>query len=153
MFGIVDRATYEIKVFLLITKTKRNSIAYSKKNIYSICKMIHDNKDINHVMVATKIYTDCWQSYQGKDFNEMGFILHKVNHSICLGKGSFHINTIEGGWFKINNFSGLNGNVINKFSLQGIDLADYFNDWIFTALIFIKTEHLAFAENKKRISF
>ena len=60
----------------------------------------------------------------------MGFILDKVNHSIWFGKGSFHINTIEGGWFKINNFSSLNGNVINKFSLQGIDLADYFNDWI-----------------------
>ena len=95
MFGIVERARYEIKVFLLITKTKRNSIAYSKKNIYSIRTMIHDNKDINHVMVATKIYTDCWQSYQGKDFNEMGFILHKVNHSIWFGKGSFHTNTIE----------------------------------------------------------
>ena len=87
----------------------------------------------------------------------MGFILHKVNHSICLGKGSFHTNTIEGGWTKIksftNNFSGLNGNIINKLSLQGIDLAEYFNEWISPDLIFTKTEHLALAENKKKNLF
>ena len=108
-------------------------------------------------MVATRIYTDWWQSYQVKDFNEIGFILHKVNHSILFGKGSFHTNTIKDVWSKIkhftNNFSGLNVNVANKLSLQGIDLIDYFNDWICTALIFIKTEHLALAENKKKNLF
>ena len=88
------------------------------------------------------------------DFNEIGLIFHKVNHSIWFGKWSFHINTIEGAWCKIKrftiNFSGLNDKVVNKLFLQGIDLADYFNDWICTALIFIKTEHIALPKIKKK---
>lgn len=48
-----------------------------------------------------------------------------------------------------NNFSGLNRKIVNKLSLKGIDIDDYFNDWICSALVFIKAEHLVLAENKK----
>lgn len=106
---------------------------------------------------TTGIYCDCWQSYQVRDFNDNGFILPRVNHSIWFGRGTFYTNTIEGVWSKIkrftNNFSGLNGNVVNKLSLQGIDINDYFNDWICSAYVFMKAEHLALPENKKNNLF
>ena len=30
----------------------------------------------------TRIYSDCFQSYQTVDFNRIGFIVHKINHSL-----------------------------------------------------------------------
>jgi hypothetical protein len=54
--------------------------------------------------------------------------------------GSFHTNTVEGVWSKIkrltHNFTGLNGNIIHKLEEKGINIMDYFNDWICTAIFF-----------------
>lgn len=56
MFGIIDRATYEIRVFLfmIIDRQKETLLPIIKKNIYICCEIIHDNKDIDD------IFADNW---------------------------------------------------------------------------------------------
>ena len=43
----------------------------------------------------------------------MGFILHRINHSISFGQGINHNNTIKGFWSRLKRlcdyFNGLNG--------------------------------------------
>ena len=36
-----------------------------------------------------------FQTYQINDFNNLGYKLYKVNHSVLFGKGHFHTNSIE----------------------------------------------------------
>ena len=80
---------------------------------------------------ATRIYSDCFQSYQINDFNNCGYILNRVNHSVWFCQRSFYTNNIQGVWSKIkrwtNDFSGLNGNVMHKLKIKGINSEDYFN--------------------------
>ena len=110
--------------------------------------------DDNIIEPATRIYSDVFASYQIIDFNKVGYILNKVNHSYWFGYGSFHTNTIEGVWSKIkrisNNFSGINGHVISKLSLKGINEEDYFNDWICYFIFLIKCEELKLGLNAKK---
>ena len=59
-----------------------------------------------------------FSSYQKEDFKDLGFVLHRVNHSIWFGSGNFHTNNIEGLWSQIKlisfNFSGININYLEK---------------------------------------
>ena len=57
------------------------------------------NSDIEHH--ATRIYSDCFNTYQKENFISKGYILYKVNHSVWFGKGTFHTNIIEGVWSAI----------------------------------------------------
>jgi len=45
--------------------------------------------------IQTRIFSGCFRSYQPNDFNNLGYILKRVNHSIWFGAGSLHTNTIE----------------------------------------------------------
>ena len=51
------------------------------------------------------------------NFNNLGYILHKVNHNIWFGQGHFHTNSIEGTWSRLKrltrSFTGINGNIFN----------------------------------------
>ena len=68
----------------------------------------------------------------------MGYILHRVNHSVWFGQGLFHTNSIEGLWSQIkrlsNNFSGLTINQLENMENNGINIKNHLDGLICYAL-------------------
>ena len=60
-----------------------------------------DNVLSEEESIKTRIYSDCYSSYQVNDFKDMGYLLKRVNHSIWFGYGLFYTNTIESLWGQI----------------------------------------------------
>ena len=75
---------------------KRKILPIVKNNVYSYQSQIINNNDPDEDFPATRIYTDCFPVYQESDFNRLGYILYRVNHSIKFGQGLFNTNSIEG---------------------------------------------------------
>ena len=50
------------------------------KNVYTSHTIINNKTDNNSIYPATRIYSDGFQSYQINNFDQKGYILHKVNH-------------------------------------------------------------------------
>ena len=103
MFGMIDRSDKEARVFCVMNnRTKENLRPIIKDNIVTINEQENDVNEeeeesiINEDTLKTRIYSDCYSSYQQSDFDEMGYILHRVNHSVWFGQGLFHTNTVEG---------------------------------------------------------
>ena len=83
MFGLVDRAKYDIRVFYVNdNRQKETLLPIVKNNVYTIPERVYNNEDGNNINLPTRIYSDCFQSYQESDFNQLGFILHRINHSL-----------------------------------------------------------------------
>ena len=118
MFGIIDRITKESRVFCVLNdRTANNLMKIIKDNIGT-----NENQDIDldeEYLENTRIYSDCFASYQPDTFLENGYILKRVNHSVWFGYGNFHTNNVEGLWSQIkritNNFSGISISSIGKF--------------------------------------
>ena len=52
--------------------------------------------------IKTRIFSsDSFGTYQVSDFDSMGYILKRVNHSVWFGVGMLHTNTIESLWHQI----------------------------------------------------
>ena len=86
MFGLVDRGHYDIRIYYVNNnRTKDILFPLVKKNIYTCYSSLLSNNDENENYPATRIYSDCFQSYQINDFNNCGYILNRVNHSLWLG--------------------------------------------------------------------
>lgn len=150
MFALVDRTNQKIRIFYFgEDRTKAKLMPIIKQNVYTSVNRILNNCDSILIDSATRIYSDCFATYQILDY-----ILNKVNHSYWFGYGSFHTNTIGGVWSKIkcisNNFAGINGLVISKLSLKGISEEDYFNDWIYYFIFLIKCEELKLGFNVQK---
>ena len=98
-----------------------------KKCIY-FPDRVYNNEDGNNINLPTRIYS-CFKSYQENDFNQIGFILHRINHSLWFVQGSFHTNTKEGVWSRLirltNIFCGISGFTLYKFVGKGINVNDY----------------------------
>ena len=129
MFGLIDRSSKEARIFSVMNdRRKEKLLSLIKNNAYTY-DIIEDNRDYR-----TRIYSDCYSVYRQSDFNEMGFLLHRVNHSIWFGQGLFHTNTVEGLWACIkritNNFSGLTFNTLSNVESEGINAFDYIDDWL-----------------------
>ena len=114
MLGAIDRFTREARIFCVLEdRTKQSLLPIIRAND-------DEGEEFNDIIETTKtrIYSDCYQTYQPVDFERMGYILKRINHSIWFGYGLMHTNTIEGLWSQIkrlnNNFSGLNISMINK---------------------------------------
>ena len=72
----------------------RSLLTYKAKALSLISPLVSDEryikwfyylvfgKRINLDNPATRIYTDCFTSYQELDFNNLGYILLRVNHSV-----------------------------------------------------------------------
>ena len=153
MFGIYDRGTKDVRIFFVDNnRTKETLLPIVKANIYSVYQHLDSNEDPNHDSYPTRIFSDCFQTYQVGDFNQLGFILHKVNHSIWFGQGHFHTNSIEGTWSKLKrltkSFTGLNGNIFN--TKKNIEDKEYFDGWICTGIFFMKYESLNLSYNAKK---
>ena len=134
MFGIIDRGTKEARVFCVLNnRTKENLLPLVKNNIIT--------DEINNVVmpedenVQTRIYSDCFRTYQVNDFKDMGYILKRINHSVWFGIGLFHTNNIESLWGQIkrytNNFSGISiESLTSKFNNNEALIKAYLDGWI-----------------------
>ncbi len=90
--------------------------------------------------IQTRIFSGCFRSYQPNDFNNLGYILKRVNHSIWFGAGSLHTNTIESLWSQlkniIQNFSGLIVDLLKKkFNKNEIEITNYIDGWLSFAIL------------------
>lgn len=148
MFGLIDRVDKEARVFCVMNdRTKENLLPIIERNVLT-------NDIGNNWNLKTRIYSDCYASYQPNDFEERGYILHRVNHSVWFGQGLFHTNTVEGLWSKIkrlsNNFSGITMNYVNELQNEGINIKNYFDGWICYSLFqrHIEKNYLSTAESK-----
>ena len=147
----LDRVKYDICIFFVNDNHhKETLISIIEDNIYTCSNHLNQNKDNNENYYATKIYSDSFSTYQIKDFNDNGYILYKVSHSIWFGSGKFNTNTIEGVWSRIkritDNFIGLNAVIYNKFG-NANNLIEYINALICAGLFFMRCEHLQIGEN------
>ena len=107
-----------------------------KNNVITAEDEDNDDDDLTeNESVKTRIYSDCFSSYQVNDFKEMGYILKRVNHSVWFGYGIFHTNNVESLWGQIkrysNNFSGISiESLKNKFNNNEEMIKDYLDGWI-----------------------
>ena len=110
MFGIIDRISKESRVFCVLNdRTANNLMKIIKENVAT---NENQNMDLDEEYLEnTRIFSDCFSSYQPDRFRENGYILNRVNHSVWFGYGNFHRNNIEALWSQIkrlsNNFSGI----------------------------------------------
>lgn len=90
--------------------------------------------DNNDTEFTIRIYSDCFSSYRQEDFTNTGYILHRMNYSICFCQGMLHTNSIEGIWSSIkrisNNFAGINFKILEGLENNGNNLWDYLDGWI-----------------------
>ena len=106
---MIDRVNKNARVYCVLdNRTKESLLPLIKNNIYTIddIRVNHYEsiQDLNENCFSTRIFSDCWITYQRIDFKNMGFVLHRVNHSIWFGRGNFHTNTVEGLWSAIKGY-------------------------------------------------
>jgi hypothetical protein len=143
MFGIIDRVTKESRVYCILNdRTANNLMKIIQKNIAT-----NQNEDMDmdeEYVTNTRIYSDCFASYQPNTFRQKGYILKRVNHSVWFGYGNFHTNNIEGLWSQIkrltNNFSGITIGSISEKCHNDKEKKDYLDNWICYALYFREIE-------------
>ena len=83
MFGYIDRNIKQTRVRCVLTdRTKNKLLPIIKKYINT--KDYHMNINDENCSIRTSIFSDCFSSYQPSDFNNMGFILKRVNHMFGL---------------------------------------------------------------------
>ena len=83
MLGLIDRITKEARIFCVLeNRTRDNLLPFVKEDVST-----NDNEEeeISEAeSTKTRIYSDCFQSYQVSDFPRMNYILKRINHSICF---------------------------------------------------------------------
>ena len=73
--------------------SKNNLIPIIKKNAITNYNEEEDYPDLNEENnTKTRIYSDCWSAYQLNDFNQLDYILRRVNHSFWVGYGLIQLN-------------------------------------------------------------
>ena len=76
MFGLIDRVDKQARVYCIMNdRTKNTLLNIIKNNVYTTGPFCDED-------FKTRIYSDCFSSYQTSDFQALGFKLNKVNHSI-----------------------------------------------------------------------
>ena len=142
MFGMIDRADKNARIYCVLDdRSQENLMSYVRNNVYTV----NDGLD-RELSLNTRIYSDCFASYQLSVFEEEGYKLHRVNHSIWFGSGLFNTKSIEGLWSQIKrltkDFSGLTVNMLSKLENKGINIKDYFDSWICYGLYLRNIEKL-----------
>ena len=137
-----------------MTERKNKLLPIINNNISSNSEDNDNGMDVEaRYLINTRIFSDCWSSYQINDFREMGFILNRINHSVWFGYGDFHNNTIEGMWSQIKrhskNFSGISIEMIDKLYINDTDKIKYLNGWICFSLLLREFEKEKLNKSKK----
>ena len=82
---MVDRNKYDIGIFFVNDYRQTETlIPIIKNNIYTPTTILNDNEGGDEENWRTRIYSDCFMSSQIREFNQLGYILYKLNHSVCL---------------------------------------------------------------------
>ena len=140
MFGLIDLNTKDTRIrCILSNRTKNNLLNFVKR-------YVHTNEDEDededgdiiigeNTSIRTRIFSDCFQSYQPINFRNLGYILKRVNHSIWFGVGSLNTNTIESLWHQIktitHNFTGLSVDSLKKrFNNNDNEITNYIDGWL-----------------------
>ena len=143
MFGIIDRRDKECRVFCVKdNRTKESLLPLLKENVITNDDIkinnYNSNSQIHKYCFSTRVYSDCFATYQKQNFKELGLVSQRVNHRIWFDRGNFHTNNIEGLWSIIkrisNYFAGININYLEKLENDDIDVTAYIDGWICTAL-------------------
>ena len=98
MFGCIVRNTKQAKIRCVSKDRSKNKLLPIIKKYVSINDDDMDNNDKifdENCNIKTRVFSDCFRSYQPDDFKNMGFILKQVNHSVWLGAGILNTNPIE----------------------------------------------------------
>lgn len=132
---MLNRNKYDIKIFFANdNRQKETLISLIKNNIYTPNTILNNNEAEDEEYPSTIIYSGCFMAYQISDFNQLSYILYKVNHLVLFGIESFHTNAIEGVWSKIkrltDDFNELNASICNKYGNKSDNFNDYINGWI-----------------------
>jgi len=91
MFGMIDRFDKEAPIYCKMEdRTQETLLNYVKNNVYTINDNLDDDSTLN-----TRIYSDCFSSYQPLEFKNAGYKLRRVNHSVWFYSELFHTNSIE----------------------------------------------------------
>ena len=80
---------------MLNDRTKNRLLPLVTKNVATV---FDEDELIESESCKTRIYSDCYASYQVNDFSNLGYILKRVNHFVWFGYGLFHTNTVESLW-------------------------------------------------------
>ena len=76
MFGMIDRYTKNAHFYCILdNRTKESLLPIIKKDVFT-CDDIkvnnyHSAEDLHNNCFSTRIYSDCWRTYQPADFKEM----------------------------------------------------------------------------------
>ena len=77
-FRIIPQDTKEASVYFVLNDRAKNCLLPIVKKIVATAV---DENDINESeSYKTRIYSDCYSSYQINDFSNLGYILKPVNH-------------------------------------------------------------------------
>lgn len=91
IFGLIDRQTKDAQIRgVLNNRTKERLLPIVKEYINTYV----DDEEEQH-SIRTRVFSDFFSSDQINDFDNLGFILKKVNHNVWFGAGLLLTNTIE----------------------------------------------------------
>ena len=107
---------------------KENLLPIVIKNVHTV------NNYIDGIDFRTRVYSDCFSAYREQDFEGLGYLLHRVNHSIWFGRGMPHTNTFEGLWSGLRrlskNFTGINFDTLKNIEKDRLNPSSYIHDWV-----------------------
>lgn len=95
MFRVINRNTKPARVGgVLNNTTKEKLLSLVEKYVYTN-DINEEGNDLEELSLKTHVFSDYFSSYRVSDFNEFGFVLKRVNHSIWFGAVNLHTNIIE----------------------------------------------------------
>ena len=71
-----------ISIFYVDDNRQKETLLPIKKNVYINALRVNNNIYIDDIELPTRLYSDSFQRYQISDFNRIGFILYRNNHSL-----------------------------------------------------------------------
>ena len=104
MFGLIDSNTKNARIRCILSDRTKNNLLSIEKSQVNTNDYKDEDEDIiieDNTNIRTRIFSDCFQSYQPIDFSNLWYILKAVNHSIWLGNSSLNTNIIESLWHQI----------------------------------------------------
>ena len=95
MLGVIDRNTKETRVGCVLNNTtKEKLLPLVEKYVYTN-DINEEGNDLEELTLKADVFSDYFSSYRVSDFNELEFILKRVNHSNWFGAVNLHTDIIE----------------------------------------------------------
>ena len=82
MFWLIDLFDKKAKVYCIMNDTYKEILHPLVKNNVYAPGILNGNNELD-----IQIFSDCFSVYNVRDFDNMGFILKKVKHSVWFAQG------------------------------------------------------------------